>query len=342
MIWTALLVFFPLLAFGQKWKDHHLVSGRSIFSMQGKLIRSFPGQRCLFLDDGSFLSGGASSLRLINKNSEVVWELKGHYHHQMNLSADKKRILALSSHVTKNKSGNLREDKFQIIDLNGKVIHEQNASALFSKRSVPPFSKVLNRNLRDIVGAETEISHFNSIYEVPSVSGKEHPAYIKEGNIVINGVVSGIFVLSPDLKKILHYFTVKESLDHSLHDVQVNEKGNLLIYNNRGKTAQEKFPQNYYTNAAEIRPETGAVIHKFEAEPKEIFYSKISGSIQELDGDTWLITHYLSGSFIYSKSKKKFLSSIRTTHFDQNNSAVPTQQTKSYDLSKFLKHWKVK
>lgn len=110
------------VAIAQAWKNHHLVVGCRIFSLSGQPLKNFPGQICIYLDNGNLISATENAIRLISKDNEIIWEYPGHFHHQVNLSNDKKRILAISSDINSKNNINIREDKFLIMNLDGKVL----------------------------------------------------------------------------------------------------------------------------------------------------------------------------------------------------------------------------
>jgi hypothetical protein len=232
------------------------------------------------------------------------------------------------------------------LDLEGKIIYERNFTDILTIAKVPELDWVM-APLAGVPGIKSEISHLNSIHEIPPLSGKNHPHWIKEGNIIINGLKQGFFVLSSDLKTVLHHTTFKNSVDHRIHDVQVNRKGRIFYFNNTFADVPYKFvkhlggmsyPPRLYFGIFEEDASSLKVIHKFTSNPVESFYSWVCGSIQELDDDTWLFSHFLMGSYIYSKSKNSILLYTPSTHATYEKFQV-TQQVKLFDLTKFLSFW---
>lgn len=334
-------LIFSTLASASTWKTNKLVNGCRVYNIAGYIERSFPGNMCLFLDNGNLVSASTTAVRMFNPKNEILWEVKGHYHHQMNLSHDQSKILILGSDLY----DNLRDDTFSVIDLNGKVLAHRKASDIYREKKLEFLNWRTDPTLVNGVSTVKEISHFNSIYDIPKLKLKNPPAWMKPGNIVVNSTASGIFILSPDLKDILHHVTINASTHHRIHDVQVKDNGNFLIFNNL--VANGPATPYYLTGpirtmhhsaVQEIHPVTQIVIAEFSAQPKTIFYSWICGSVQELDSDTWVFTHFLTGTYIYSKSKKEMVASIPGTHAD-NQRFGPVQQVKSQDLTKFLTFW---
>lgn len=334
-----ILVFLLIFqtASAQSWSKFHLLNGCTIFSYNGKQLKNFPGQRCIFFDDGSFLSGAYDGLSLIDKNSKVVWKLPGHFHHQMNMANDSKRILALSSEVVKRKEKSCRVDKLMVISMEGKVLHTVLSDDLMKQAKMRERARPAGANLLKDIGTPFELSHFNSFYEIPKMTVDSAPKFLQtEGAYVVNGLADAIFILSPDLKSLIHTLNIPQSTDHQVHDVQVLSNAHLLYFNNMTSDSSDL---NRISAIQEKDLKTEKMVFEFRAEPEAMFYSAFSGGVQALDDDHILFSHVTTGTYIYSKAKKELLSAIVHTHFTLGKS-FPSQQVKALDLTKFLAHWK--
>lgn len=350
---ALVLILISLPSFAQTWKKSQLIVGCNIFTITGKPIRTFPGNICVFLNDGSFLSITNNSLRKINHKSHTEWEISGNFHHQLNLTTDGKKILALSSGLVTSPKGPFREDKFLIISMDGKILHQQSFTEITKQIKVYEFDEKAQTTHEVIIEGtkvNKEISHFNSFYEIPPFKREgSQPVWLKEGNFIINGLSQGMIILSSDLQKVLHEEGFTNSIHHRVHDVQINKKGNILYFNNlvneNGITfdylggADSLSNIKLFSGIYEIDALTKKVIHRFVANPPQTFYSWISGGIQELDDDTWLFNHFLIGSYIYSKKTNGILMYAVSTNADYVN-FKPSQQTKAQNLNKFLSYWK--
>ncbi len=342
---VLLLLTLSTSAFTQEWKKWSLVKDCSILDINGKMLRSFPGKYCLFLPDGSYISTENEHIRRINPDNEILWQVNEPIHHQNKFSHDGKRILGLSSaiYVTP-KEEKSREDTFVVMDLDGKVLHKQSASAILNKMKVLflPW-----KGKEKIQGISSEISHFNSIQEIPpQTSTKGRPDWLKAGNIVVSGLRQGVFVLSPDLQKVLHHRYFIQTHKHAVHDAQITANGTFLYYANLvansslkdtsdpfGGTQEKLYSAVYETDVDD------KIVNQFTANPVELFYSWACGGVQELDKDTWLFNHILVGTYIYSKSQKKVLMMTVQANADwMKFSGV--QEVKAMDLTKFFTFWK--
>lgn len=336
MIHILGLLIFLMSAGASNWKTFHLVSECRIYDLNDKLVFEYPGAMCQFLGDGSFINVTPNGLSLIDKNFHVMWHLPGHFHHQITLSEDGQRILALSSEVVTKDSIKQRIDKPMIIDLKGNVIHQVLSDDLLKQAKIDKKPLPAGAILFEQLKVEVENTHFNSFYEIPKLNGKHMPDYIKQGNFIVNGRHDGIFILSSDLKTLLHHFYLSQSIDHRVHDVQVMEDGNYLLFNNTVKTT---LPMPHFSAMQEIDSNTKQVVYEFTGTPKGIFHSYVSGAVQRLDQNHYLLTHPHIGSFLFSKSENRFLYIYRSTHW-VNRMNVPAHQVRAYDLADFFKNKK--
>jgi hypothetical protein len=300
---------------------------------------------CIFLKDGSFISADDLGIRRISTDSTKMWEIRGHYHHQLNLSFDRKKILALSSSLFQDTK---RQDKLQVLSVDGKILSEQNVSQYF----IRPIEKDLSIQIPNIRIENKEVSqeysHFNSFYEIPPFSpNASGPSWLKSGNYIVNGIEHGYLVISSNLEKVLHHGTFLNSHQHHVHDVQVTKRGTILFYNNLVKSTK-KMLKDYlggpsielrYSGIYEVEPVSHKILRKFEATPKQIFFGWVSGGVQEIDDSTWIFNHFLNGTFIYDHKRKKMVNSFVTTNAGTNHHS-PLQDVKVAELSDFLKYWR--
>ena len=217
-----------------------------------------------------------------------------------------------------------RIDKFLILSKDGKVLHRQNASELL---------KQVNREGYDAL----EMTHFNSFYQIPEITGPA-PDYIKERNFILNSKRVGIFIVSADLKKVLHFRRIKSSADHQVHDAQILPNGHLIYFNNTHVPDEEG--KNNYSTIEELDLNSEKMVFEFKAEPKGSFYSRHCGGVQRIDEDRVLFSHMLTGTYLFSQKKKDFQSHMFQTHLGEGGRFFPSQQVKAMDLRSFLSHWK--
>lgn len=336
-LFFAILSSMPAYSLTQnKLQALNIIQDCNILNMNGDVVRSLPGKMCLFFEDGKFISANEKRMRLYDKNYTALWTIEGHFHHQLALSNDKKRILAFDSGKIDIKGKNKRTDRILVISMEGKILHEQSSDALLKMQKLPYFDWLNSPWLKQETNTEREISHFNSIYEIPKNANDLPGSPLREGNFIVNGLTHGIFVLSPDLKRIVFHKILNTSVEHFIHDVQVTKRGNIIYFNN---ITAEPTQKNLYSTIQEYDLLKQGVVFEFKASPEAMFFSRYCGAIQELDDDHILFSDKFNGTYIYSRNEKKMFSTIRGTHF-QNRLPVYNQSTKAQDLSLFLKNFK--
>lgn len=322
-------------AFAQDWKKLHLINGCAIFNFAGEQVRVVPGGMCQFFPDGRFVAANPTEILMYDKGQKVLWKIDGHFHHLLTLSNDKKSILALSSDVIPYEGNKIRADKLMVISLEGKILHEVNSEHLVKQVGIRIKHPLYDQPVRDQLKVTEELTHFNSFYEIPRLTTKNLPAYLKEGNYVVNGRENGLFILSPDLQKVLHYSFLKQSEGHRVHDVQVLTNGNFLLLNNVIKGYSHEQPQSAIQ---EFDPCLKNIVSEFKASPGPMFYSFSGGSVQALNDDIWLFSSVVSGSYVYSKSRNEILYASHHTHLISGPFPWPTLQVRAEDLTLFLKN----
>jgi hypothetical protein len=319
-------------------KDLHVVVDCSIFDMKGVNLKNLPGDICVFLDDGSFLSATKSKLRMYNKLGTIVWEMPGHFHHQVNLSLDKQHILAMGSESLKEGEENFRYDQFLVIGLDGKIKHKENIKKYLTDPKLDLKSQTINDPaIFKEWGYNKEKTHCNSFYEVPKLSlAGSRP--MEQGDLVINCLNLGVFIVSKDLKslKLLRY--LKASWRHQTHDVQITQNGHALVFNNIVMTDTALGRHRSFSAVQIIDLESEKIQYEFKANPEELFFSPVRGGAQELGEDLLVISPGTNGSYIYSRNQKKVVLALPWTHWGTNFRPLGRQQAKVYDLRSFLSH----
>lgn len=307
-----------------------------ILNYDGVVLKSFPGDFCLFLNNGSFVSASIDGLTLFDKESRKIWRLQGHFHHQMSFTLDNKFILALSSYFEDGQN-RVRRDRLLKIDLEGHIVSESKSAWLFSevKFDFPEWSF---RKPIDGQIVPFERSHFNSIYEIPENLKSTKFNYLAKGGIVVNSVSAGVFILSSDLKKVLAHWIFKHSKGHHVHDVQVTKEGQLIYFNNKNAD-DEKGP---YSSIEVWDPTSEKIFWKYTSDPKQFFYSAAAGAVQVLDNDTLFFNDHERGAFFVKKKSKKLISSNQYLFFEQITAPSPMklQMIKALNLKSFLENWK--
>lgn len=319
---------FPLPHYEEIW----FKSGCTLSQGKSK-VHKFPGDLCVFLPDGSFISASTNSIQRISPRSEVLWQIPGHFHHQLNFSNDFQEVLTLRSVVRMENGAEVRDDVLMIIDVSGKVLHQISSPELLSQTKTPSLGWNNTQVYRG-KNPKTESSHFNSIYEIKNHRGVHGAEWMKPGNIIANSSKLGVFILSPDLQKVVHHFTYPLSRDHNVHDVQVNDNGDILLFNNQVADPSGRE----YSSVDVYDPRSKTLEFRFTASPKEMFYSVICGGVQQL-GHKLFFSHVTNGGYLLHMPDRKLLWALPGKNASAHN-LDPNQQIKIVFPERFLEKFK--
>ena len=225
------------------------MSGKVLFNLE------LPGD-CAFLTDGRilFTDENFGVTKLIDKYDKVVWHKNFLAHHGITVDESQARILLKTHEFIEYLGLPTRSDCFLIASFSGerikswclsRHIEELKSSGIdFYVQPVPEIPASISEYPR------YEISHANTFYEIrPNSSANPN---LRENNFiaVIREYPGLAVVLDPNLDRVVQIFDFsKIKIDEvpmaaAIHDVQVTESGNLLIYMNY-KTFTEEQSTNY-------------------------------------------------------------------------------------------------
>lgn len=320
----------------------------TILNMSGDVLRTFPGSRCVFLPDGSVLSGKARTLTFYDSSMTQLWQLPMENHHQINLSLDGKLFLVMTSSLRQRETLKVRYDRLEVMDRTGKRLkyfdfydHYEDINRRIGKRKAPYV--LIGESMREHVPEDVkyEFSHANSFYEIPSNSNENKHAAFKKGNFIVNVNVADsegiLLILDKDLKKILWSMKQPKTKNNltSLHDVQFLPSGKLLAYTNLSPQSQGDF-----SSIDEIDPLTGKVTNLYVDSAPKNFFSPYCGGVQKLDSGHLLISDITNehGRAFEVDKKGKRIWQIDNPQKGTNGKPDIFQQIKREDLEAFLKN----
>jgi hypothetical protein len=287
------------------------ISGCTVFDSKFDEIHRFPGQYCVFLNNGNYLSSLPSEgdASLINPHGNVLWKKKLYAHHQLKQDSDG-NFLLMTSEIVKYQNKDCRSDNLVIVGQDGKTLkewkffdHSEEIRKLLSSNSPMAQSWLwIGSWFNDsFPSVKCEVSHINSIYEIPENAMSKQLGAFKKGNYIVNSSYGFVLILSRDFKKILWFKEYPGFFPASrLHDVQVLSSGNILAYVNKVDMKRESY-------LAEYNPVTGDAVWKYGGNPAQHFFSGYSGGVQILGNGTLLfsdLSDYDAGEkFIGAKIK---------------------------------------
>lgn len=289
------------------FKDLSLVIGCSIYDLNGKLVTSFPGEECVFFEDGSFVSYDSKRkiLERFDNKLSSRWKLNMHVHHGIHQT--KSGDLLVNSSVIKNK---VRYDVLKLVSMDGVIKktfsfeeHLKDIKKYFSHEAkfFKPYKADWDKNL----DFTSEYTHLAASYEVQ----KEIKDFAPAGSILLtfNSLGRGAYVLSEDFSSLINYRALPYKI---FHDVQRYSDTKIV----------------YFVNTSPS--ETPAHIEVFDVVQKQVtrkidhdFFAYFAGGIQMLDQNYFLVTDSNSSKGVdpVLTHKNVFLSIEERISLSKNN-----------------------
>lgn len=298
--------------------DYHYFSvDCSIYTKSGKILFYTSGQLCAFSDDGKLLTSDPNSnvLRMADSAGNVVWTARENIHHDLKFTEDQNAFLAISGEIIQFDGKPVRSDCFSKRDLKNTILSEwclganipQLKKLGFRLRTQPSDAFAINQ----LVYASEEISHANSIYEIPdSKLSAKHPAF-RKGNFLVDlhSPLYALLILDSEMKTVLWSKSLEhlpygiKHLSFSAHDTQITPDGKILSFINFYKTREPKLhlnditqssaamrPFNWGSSLVEIDPISNSIDWIYEADPPDKFRSMILGSVTLLKNANYLFS----------------------------------------------------
>ena len=350
--WFITLTLF-IICPRQGWTRHLMIQCHIINFTDGKMIRSFGHNRCLFLNDGRYLSGNAFKLSMYNSEGGLIWTRNINTHHQLNFESSQNQALVMTSkfhkYSIKNTHPLVRFDRISVIDFNGLELkyfdffeHRAHLSKALGVKKINPVAIGNPHQLKAMPnGVQFEHTHANSVYQIDDNSlNKSHPAFQK-GNYIVNMILPSLtFIIDQRMERILWSIIppIDDGNSSQWHDVQVQPNGWLLVYNNNaGAISDKKFSQ-----IEEIHPLTKERKIIYRATPPHTFYSPNQGGVQILsNGQTLFNQTKEYGMYSLLSKDRKIIWQRNGPNIDHvTQKPSDFQQVKYVDLSDFLNNHK--
>lgn len=330
----------------------------SIYERSGKIVFHSPEDYCDFANDGKLLSSvlDTNTLQLRDPNGTVLWTSNEYAHHDLKFSRDGKSIIAITAESILLKNTRVKSDCFSKRDLTNKVIHRWCLGDNLPKLEELGFQ--FNPVVSDDPEYETnkqiktrlEISHANSIYEIPQNTLSGQNAAFAEGNFLVN-IYSPSFALiildremknvlwAKDLGKIPHE---GKTLRLITHDTQVTEDGKILTYVNYfQKNPDSTGPSDFFRQVSLMKmdPVSGSIDWLFrEKAERDDFKSLVHGTVEILkNGNLFysVVSDATNKSEVYEIAKDGgIVWSFKLPNELNSNAALRVKKAKPvYDLS---------
>ncbi len=250
-----------------------------LIDMEGKVVHSwqYPGShywaRAHVFENGDLLAitcGPAQLLRL-NRDSELVWRIGGHVHHDLAVMPDGTIFAIVRLPVTRpylNDGEAVLDDYIVVLDAEGRALSSISLLEAF-ERSLLGGERLVERLPSDT----PDIFHTNSV-EVLSRDGRLQL-------LLSIRSISTVALLDVSSKKIMWALSGQWRKQHEAQLVE----GNLLLFDNLGLTKTK--PALEQSRVLEIDLDSHAVVWSF-TEPG--FFTKGAGAQQRLVNGNTLIT----------------------------------------------------
>lgn len=333
-----------------------------IYNKAGKLVFHVNALLCSFADDGKVLSSNpnANILTMTNAAGDTLWTSHESIHHDLKFSNDQKSLLLTSGEVVQFKGRPVRSDCFSKRDLENKIIAEWCLGANIPQLEKLGF-KISTTPSKWPPGFPTEeISHANTIYEIPANRLSEKHAPFREGNFLIDlhKPTYALLILDSKMKSILWSKSLEkwpygmQSLSFSAHDSQVTPEGKILSYFNWYKIAEPPVQKwnditrrspsfrafNWRSSLVEFDPYLASINWIYESTPPEKFRSEIQGSVTSLKNKNYLYSDTTGSSVIYEVNRnREIIWKFEVPKFGSATSAPKVQKVKPMYNPAFLK-----
>ncbi len=348
-------LFIPILVFAENASNKYFYSfACQITDLNGKLVKRFPGGLCTHFNNGITISSTQETLIKYGPDGNLVWIKYVNGHHNLK-KLDENHFLLLTSSINDYKNRRTRFDRISLFNLDGeeekffdffehwKEILSLARNKNFLEKPFPTFQSPsshlpaeIKKNFKPTF---FEFSHANSIYRISKNKLSVKIPAFEEGNFLVN--VNGLqftFILSKDFKSILWSIPYPEPNGDNLHDVQIDQSGEFLIFYN-----------NYFTKTSSAIEKYDPISKKrtvlFKANEEFNFFGETQGGVQEIEDRQLLISQFNPKSggkiFIVGKDGKVIWQMIPTKQGTTGDSPLDgLQEIKKIELNQFFKNQK--
>ncbi len=284
----------------------HYYTECTILDVAGKVIRTFPGVRCIFLDNGDVISALDDGITYFDHQMTIRWQRKLSNHHYLELSRDGKSLYLLGSSVHPLHDGGhpiqMRFDVlYKIEAATGKLqtswdcfLHYAQLASLVglpAKLSkLTNIARIPDDNVHPGLPVKPthEFTHFNSIREVPP----NRLDFFKTGQIILNANFLGyVIVFDHEIKQALYSIKIAEG--DETHSANVTDDGNLIYFHN----THQREPVQKYSSLVEYQPVTKEYVWSFLGiEGHRPFYASSFGYV-EVSGPDRILFSTRSGAY---------------------------------------------
>lgn len=285
-------------------KGDRLVIDCFVYDLRGELLQKYPGQYCVYLDDGSLISYDPSRSSVVKYDSSMkeVWLLPRHAHHQMRLLSNGDLLVNSSEFKDFKKLKNVRFDSVLVVGQDGKIKKEfsfykylQASNKLASRTA---WGASWDRNL----SFRNEVTHLAASHETYSTLRLAHEKTIPKGSFVLSLNGDAVVIVDPDMKEVLLYQKITPLT--FFHDAQQFSDHELIFFRNS-------------LSPTPLADSEQASVEVYDTEKNYVtkslcsgLFSLFGGGVQVIDKDTHVISD--------TDSKFKRIPQVLTDKFEEH------------------------
>lgn len=299
----------------------------NIYDLNGHLIHSTSGyQFCQYHPEGLILASNThdKKLTLFDKYDEALWTSNEYIHHDLKFSNDLSFLYMIQSKTEKINHKTVRSDCFSKRNYSNQILAEWCLSDHIDELlkmgfSFTPWAASQFPSWTSEF-YDFEISHANSMYEIPDITGNTVDSAFSSGNFIINiyGPSKAVIILDKNLKNILwsknlSQFKINTQVyDIDTHDVQILKNGHIIAYINKmtlnslSNTTLREAVINY--QLIEFDPLSDKIYWFYAQDTKNTFANPTNGSITKVNSTFYYLDNTTGGKYIeISEAGKKLL-----------------------------------
>lgn len=282
---------------------------------------------CDYAPNGRVLAANpySGNVALLDSKDNVIWSSKEFIHHDIKFTPDHKHWIGLLSELIEINGQRIRSDCAIKRDINNNSVGEWCLANHIEELEKLGLKQKAGYVFNNFLGQKfnQELSHANSIYEIPDNPNALKNKAFEKGNYIVNffGQSHLLAILNHDLTELLWFENlanfILEGIAYraDLHDVQVLPNGNILVFFNQliPKALAPLKPEfatlfqinlgmfhfppvtisRDYSQIIEYDPITRKIIWQYSDNPKHNFYSNTNGTVSKF-----------KNSFVYSTTNK--------------------------------------
>lgn len=265
---------------------YKITIGCDIYDLYGKLLVTFPGDQCVFFEDGSHVSYNPVLQELSKYDSflKKKWTVKLHVHHGITVTQENNLLIKTSGFYPYNGKKNVRFDELILLNQEGKTLGRFSFYETIKELNNVKKSQIVKTDWDRNISFEYEATHLPSVYEVLYPMKKEDRLFAAKGSFLVslNTSFSGIYVLSSDLSEIQKFTYVLTK--HTFHDLQQYSETEVVYFLNNFQSN----PQNDGEKAKVVVQDIYKKIYTHEFDLN--LYASYGGGVQVLSPDLFMIS----------------------------------------------------